>query len=201
MRTIVKTALNLGGQTVSEKMALGNHILTGMNNNANFINPFPAVNILQQTLNDLNVALNNLHPGDTTSTSAMHDKEYELDRTLRMLAAYVEYQSHDNPTVILSSGFSLKQRISRSAPVFTVMHGTLLGGVDLITKSVTGAAYLWQYCPEPMVESGWTATKITNHTTCSYAGLTTGAKYWFRVAVIINDEQQPFSDPVMLMVL
>jgi hypothetical protein len=201
MRTIVKTALNLGGQTVTEKMALGNHILNGMSNNANFNNPFPPVNVLQQTLNDLAVAIANAIPGNTASTSALHDKEYDLDRTLRMMAAYVEYQSHDDPTTVLSSGFALKQRISRSAPAFTVVHGNLQGGVDLITKAVTGAAYLWQYCPEPMLESGWTATKITNHTTCSYAGLTTGAKYWFRVAVIINDEQQPFSDPVMLVVL
>ena len=195
------SVLNLGGQTITEKMAFGNHILNGMSNNANFPSPFPAITILQQTLNDLLVAVSSAMPGNTTATATLHDKEYELERTLRALAAYVEYQSHDDATKVLSSGFSLKQSTSRSAPVFTATHGSLQGVADLITKAVAGAAYVWQRCSDPVTEAGWTDTQITNHANYSYAGLTTGAKYWFRVAVIINDEQQPFCDPVILVVL
>lgn len=201
MNTIVKTALNLRGLSVPEKMGFGNNIQTGMNNNPNFPNTFSFTNILQQALNDLNVALANAHPGDAASTSAMHDKEYELERTLRFLAAYVEYQSHDDPTKALSSGFSLKKAKGSVASVFSATCGVSHGSADLSLIAVKGAAYLCQYCLDPITESGWTGNKITNHASCSYTGLTPVTKYWFRVAVIINDQQQPFCDPVMLVVL
>ena len=76
--------------------------------------------------------------------------------------------------------------------------GRFPGEIDLGCDHRAGAhGYLWQICAgDPSVAANWQALGHGSCTGYTATGLTSGAKYWFRVAVTGSgtDTQSPWSD-------
>jgi len=195
---IIVVVLNMRGLSASEKLTFANRIMRSMTANPNFATPTPTLLILQAVIADLDLAITNWRKGAPLLTSQLQDAVAELIRTLKFMAAYVEYESHNDATKALSSGFTIKSESSHPATGFSGKNGNLSGSADLKTDAVRGAAFLWQQSKDPFSADSWTGDKITNHGKYTYTDCVPLTKMWFRVALIIDDVEQEFSDPISI---
>ncbi len=155
-------------------------------------------NLLTANTN-LNVALLAQKPGDKVTTSNLRAASKEVKRLLRLLAANVEFISNNNEATALSSGFSIKKPIVRDAKTFNAKQGKMSGTVDLEINSYGTAAYVWEMSTDPI--GTWTQLEITVKSKTTVTALTTGTKYWFRVAVITSSGKNDYTDPHMVHVV
>jgi len=83
--------------------------------------------------------------------------------------------------------------------IFATMS-EIFGSIDLMCEPVEGAHfYIWQRCSDPLLEANWQQIEITTATKFTVPGLTSGTKYWFRVAAKGTGAQGPWSDPAQKM--
>ncbi len=195
---ITINARNLKGVRIG---AFASHIYNSLNGNVNFTGINPVLSVLQNLIDVLNNAIAVQIKGDKASTEAVRKAEYNVKRLLKFYAAYVEYFCNDNPVVALTSGFSLRAPSSRSTLEFTVVHGLQAGEVDVKSKATLNASYIFQFTTTPLVESSWVTSVIKKQCKHTIANLTVGTMYYFRVAVVTKDGQQPFCNPINLMVV
>ncbi|MEI6236400.1 MAG: fibronectin type III domain-containing protein [Planctomycetota bacterium] len=74
------------------------------------------------------------------------------------------------------------------------------GTVDLTWDKVRGAnSYMIQKSPDPITGGSWTMGAISTKSSATLSGLTSGTKYWFRVAAIGAAGQGAWSDPATKM--
>jgi len=178
----------------------GQSVLTSMTNNTNFPTPFPPLSDLQTAINGLNDANAASQSGISGSGTAVNAAKRKLSRVLKAMAAYVEYVSDDDETVAITSGFNFKQPAHSTPNVFTATQGVQSGTVDLGSPAI-GGAYVWELTPDPIGISAWSSAGTTILANLTVTGLTPGTKYWFRVAAITNEGQQPFGNPIMVHVI
>lgn len=153
--------------------------------------------LLQNCNKDLKDAL--LANGLRNATSLIEEKRYRVERLLKVIAALVEYEADDNEALALRSGFEIKKDpVSRPSKTFGVEHGVSSGTVDLYIKAENRASYIWEYCVDPLRDEGWVRAGVTIAAKHHIKGLTPGLLYWFQVAVVTKDGQQPFSAPFPL---
>jgi hypothetical protein len=179
----------------------GQSVVTAMTNNSNFLNPYPVLGLLQTALGILNAAIAAQHPGNKLSTEAVKAAKMEVNRILKALAAYVEFESNTDVLKAMSSGFNLVQGANHSGGnIFSATQGVLSGTVDLSSPAI-GGAYAWEFTLDPIIAANWQSATTTILASYTITGLTPGLKYWFRVAAITNEGQQPFCDPIMVHVI
>jgi len=175
-------------------------ILACFTGNVNFPNPYPVLNLLQTAITNLSNAIAAQHPGDKASTSAVKDAKRQLNRVLKALAGYVEFETGTDQTKALTSGFSLAKVRTAIVSAFTVVQGEQSGSVDA-SSPAGGTSYLWGYTTDPIVDANWLTAGITTQSSFTINGLTPGVKYWFRVALITPAGQQSWSTPIMVHVV
>jgi len=74
--------------------------------------------------------------------------------------------------------------------------GDFIGTVDLAWDKVNGArSYIIQITTTPNDEASWKLAGSAVKSSYTVAGLTSGTKYWFRVAALGTAGQGPWSDP------
>ena len=74
------------------------------------------------------------------------------------------------------------------------------GTVDLSWDRVRGASsYIIQKSPNPITDSSWTQAGVSTKSSTTLTGMTSGTKYWFRVAAIGSAGQGAWSDPATKM--
>jgi hypothetical protein len=178
----------------------GQSILTAITNNVYFTNPYPALTILQTAVTNLVNAVAAQHAGDKASTAAVTAAKRELYRVLKMLAAFVEYESNTDEAKALSSGFSLVAVAQASINAFAAVQGLQSGSAD-VSSPGGGSSYIWQYTTDPIGSAIWLGAATTSQASFTIHGLTPGTKYWFRVALISPAGQQPWSNPAMVHVV
>jgi len=200
MKTI-HVVLNTRGLALAQLAVYGQSIATAMSKNSNFPNLFPGVATLQSAVDNFSKAISNAHPGNKESTANVHAAELALNRVLKAIAAHVEYVSNNDETIALSSGFSLRQPNQPGAHTFDATHGLHSGTVNLKSPARGNASYVWQFTPDPPEDAGWQTSAITMQASHVVKGLKAGSKYWFRVGLVTVSGQQPYSDPLMLLVL
>ena len=200
MNSRVLIVLKLKGLSNAQLLVFANHILSSLTGNAHYATPFPALSVLQQCINNLSTALNAQQPGNKASTQAVHNAAYQAERTLRALAAYVQYTCNDDVQVALSSGFSIRQSASHSSSPITVKHGSLPGQFILKTKAVRGASYIWQYA-DNATPNNWITAATSIQSTYTLNGLIPAHTYNFRVAVVDKNGQQPFNTQLNVIAL
>ncbi len=178
-----------------------NTILTKLTGNANYPTPIPSLLLLQTAIDNLNAAIDAANPSSVTIES----KERYLEKVLYALKGYVELACEDDVEKAVSSGFELSQNVGTRPKVFTVKQGQLSGRVDLQCPYKAGAAYVWEYIADPINQNTWLQFKVSNTTTTTttttLSGLTPGTKYWFRVKAVVNDVDQPYTDPHLVHVV
>ena len=197
----VEVTVKVKGLSPTMKLNLANHIYDGVNGNSNFTALYPTPAMLQTAITDYSTALTNQQKGNKGSTSAMKDAMHKLMRTLKAIAACVEYLSNDDETIALSSRLSFKVRGTRTSAPLSVKYGKVSGSVVLKTQRTRGAGYKWQYSTDPITATSWVDagdSTLVNH---PLSGLTAGKVYWFRVAIVKGNTVGDYGSPVSIMVL
>jgi hypothetical protein len=184
--------------SIPEKVEKGRFIITSMTGNANFPVPIPDLTIIAGQINDLETASIAAAGGDVDETANMHAKEHLLDLSLKSLSAYVESIANANPVnaeaITLSAGMEVKSGGTRASVDFEVEPTGNPGEVRLSTKSSPRATFIFQMTTDPVNENSWIPIGQSTRAKMVKGGLLSGVRYYFRVAMIDKNGQNPWSD-------
>jgi hypothetical protein len=197
----VQLVLNFQAYTYLEFSKFTGRICTKMENNPNFPTPMPSVAEMVRDNEAYLKAIKDQVPGDINSTLKVSQMRKHIAHGLKFWASYVVYISKNDVVMASTSGFEIKKESARPSKEFSVKQLKVSGSVELSIKSVKGSAYIWQYSPDPFNESSWVVAATTTLASTTVTGLQAGVKYWFQVALVIGEDQQPFCDPKMLHVV
>jgi hypothetical protein len=200
----MKVKLGIKGMTILAKGELGARIVAAMTGNPNFVTPNPSLADITAAKAAMLTAYNNaltLRQQSNAATDLQVDKEKNYERLLALEAAYVENASGGDEAKIQSAGMSIRDPKVPVGPLSapTDLYAEVGGGdgeIDLNWKPVHGAkSYLIQMTTDPNVPDSWAFKKSSTESFTAITGLTSGSKYWFRVAAVGAAGQGDFSDP------
>lgn len=198
-----KIKLNLR-MTVPEKIQTGRQIVAAMTNNPNFANPNPPLSDIATALSPLDDIYKAHQIAKTevrAKASAEADAELKVDRNLRQIAAYVESVAATDETIIASAGMATKA--ARTSPSMVVAPQALSatagdheGEIDLTWKKVANAkSYIIQSSLDPPTSDSWSHAETVTTANKTVKNLTSGKRYWFRVASVGSLGQSGWSEP------
>ena len=130
-----------------------------------------------------------------------NQKEEALDGVLGQLANYVESISGGDETKITSAGMDVRaaQTATGDLPApetLATSTGDRDGELDLSWDKVNKArSYIVERSPDPPTAVSWQHAAVATRSQTTIGGLTSGTKYWFRVAAIGPNGQSPWSNP------
>lgn len=191
-------------QPVPDKLQTARQIVAAMTNNPNFATPHPPLADVAssvQTVDDAYKAHQMAKAEARAKASAADDAEIQLDRLLRKLAAYVESIADTDETIIASAGMQTKS--SRTTPsilsapeALSATAGNHDGEIDLTWRKVENSrSYIIQASADPPSAESWTHAETATVANKTIQNLTSGKKYWFRVAAIGSLGQSGWSEP------
>ena len=202
---MAKVKLNLRSMSPLELEAFGRQVVKALDGNKDFPNPQPPLATLTAGLDELKTANGDLRTSrqDTATKLSIRDTKVDAIRLmLRQSAAFVEAVSGDNEKMILSAGMGVRSLATPSQPAsapgnLTATEGDHEGEIDLHWDSgrrgVTG--YEIQRSPDPPTQTSWAHQAISSKSSATISGLTSGTRYWFRVATVTSAGQSGWSDP------
>ena len=201
---MAKIKLNLKSLSTPEKIARARQIVTALTDNKDFTAPQPplaqvtaAVDAVEQLNNDVQAA----RATARAKTSELNQQETALDRTLTQLAAYVESVSGDDEAKIASAGMQARAQRSASSDLaapsdLSASAGDHDGEIDLQWDKVNNArSYVVEQSPDPPTDATWSNSTVVVKSQATIEGLTSGKKYWFRVASVGANGQSGWSNP------
>lgn len=197
--------LNLSKLSITEKIAKARQIVTALTGNADFPTPSPPLANITTAANELKTANDEVLASRQTAkekTAIQNQKEDALNQLLTQCAAYVESVGGNNEQLILSAGMAMRAPAvaTTDAPTqpeaLTATAGDHDGEIDLSWDTVAGAkSYVIERSPDP--PTTWTHAGVSTRSTFVVQNLTSGARYWFRVAALNGNGQSGWSDPAM----
>jgi hypothetical protein len=175
-----------------------------MTNNTNFSNPHPSLSDVTASLSTLEQAHTLLQTAKAdvkAKSTAQEDAESKVNRILAQLAAYVESIAGNDETIITSAG--LEAKVARSTPSvlspptgLSTTAGDHEGEIDLAWKKVANAkSYTIQFSPDPPTPESWAHAVVATASFARIEKLTSGKRYWFRVAAVGAMGQSGWSEP------
>ena len=200
---MARIRLNLRNLSITEKLAKGRQIVAAMTNNITFATPIPALPEVTARLDELDKAFALVQAARSevaTRTGTMENAETRLDQTLTQLAGYVESVAGKDDTLITSAGMEIKAAPSATtvppAPDGVgAMAGDHDGVIDLFWKSVPNArSYVIESSTDPATAASWIHAGIATSASKAINNLTSGKRYWFRVAAVSAGGQSGWSE-------
>jgi len=200
---MARIRLNLRNLSLTEKIARGRQIVAAMTNNASFPNPQPPLTDVTTAVDDLEKTFASVQAAKsevTTRVVTQDNADTKLVQTLTQLAGYVESVAGKNDALITSAGMETKS--SRSAPTapitpqgLSATAGEHDGEIYLSWKPVSNArSYAIECSLDPATAGSWTHVGIATSSSKVIPNLTTGKRYWFRVAAIGSVGQSGWSE-------
>ena len=201
---MAKIKLNLSRLPLPEKIHKAKQIVTAMTGNANFPTPVPPLATLTTAINEAEAAFTAAQAARQdakTKTTIQTLKEDALDRLLTQEAGYVEAVAGDDPAKIQSAGMDTKAPpTSTGMPGqpqgLTPTEGDHEGEVDVSWDTVPEAkSYVLEKSLDPPTPTSWNHAGVSTRSSFTITGLTSGTRYWFRVAAVGRIGQSGWSDP------
>jgi hypothetical protein len=202
---MARIKLNLSRLAVPEKIAKARQIVEALTGNTSFPTPNPALPAVTTAITDINSAFEAAQAARQSAkekTSALNEKEDALDRLLTQLAGYVESVAGSNDQLVLAAGMDVKARPvapteKPAGPLsLNITAGDADGEIDLFWEPVASAkSYQIERSTDPNGAAGWTHAGATTKAKATMNGLTSGTRYWFRVAAVGTAGQGGWSDP------
>jgi hypothetical protein len=200
---MARIRLNLKKLSITDKIAKGRQIVTAMSNNGSFPSPNPPLTEVTAALDELTQAsaLVQSTKSDLATRVATQDNAVaKVDQTLTKLAGYVESVAGKDDTLITSAGMETKA--SRSAPTLpnvpqalSANAGEHEGEINLVWKPVQNArSYTIESSVDPAAAASWTHAGIATSASKVITNLTSGKRYWFRVAAVSAGGQSGWSE-------
>lgn len=202
-----KIKLNLRNLPVQEKIAKARTIITSITGNANFPTPTPTLLVVTGATDALETSAATVQTTKAklkTDFSDQAEKEDFLDKIMTQLAAYIESVAGDDETKIHSAGMDTKAAKGPTASLPTLPQaltptiGDHDGEVDLSWDTVPKAkSYIIEMSVDPPTQTTWQHAGVSTKSRFTVTGLTSGTRYWFRVAAVGAAGQSGWSDPAM----
>lgn len=201
---MAKVKLNLKNQTIPQKVQFLQQVVTAMTGNPNFTTPVPDLMAITAAVTDLEIKYNAAQAARQTAqqkTTEQNDSERAADLAVTQLAAYVENASAGDAVKIQSAGMDVRADGAPIGPLpaptdFVATVGDMDGEIDLDWDSVRGAtSYVVERSPDPITPTSWQQAIVVTKSKGTVSGLTSGTKYWFRVAAVGAAGQGAWSDP------
>jgi hypothetical protein len=196
--------LNIRNLSVPDKVARGRQIVAAMTNNSNFSTPHPALSDVTASLATLEQAHTSLQAAKAdvkAKATAEDNAEAKVNQILAQLAAYVESVAGGDETMITSAGLETKVAHSAPSALFSptglgTTAGDHDGEIELSWKKVANAkSYTIQFSPDPPTAESWTHAAVATASFATIEKLTSGKRYWFRVAAVGAMGQSGWSEP------
>jgi len=182
-------------------------ILKNMDGNANFPTPTPALADVTIKLDEYVDLATQAQFRDKRAVLYRNQAGNELKVMLRTLAAYVTMVAEGDASIIVSSGFEVRNE-SDPAPPLTVpvdlraTRNSHSGKVELDWASVKNALnYLVEMTTTDPVSSAaeWINVGTTSRSKFMVDNLDPGTYYWFRVKAYGRRDNSAYSDPAVVM--
>lgn len=177
-------------------------ILNAMQGNLNFPTPDPNLSDLSTALVNFREAVDAAKNADRLLVAIKNAKKEVLVTLLHNLGNYVLFAAKGNAVVALSSGFHIAKTPAPLPPLtkpvnLQLSEGVNSGEMQAVVDKVKGAkAYIFEYTADPLTaESVWVRQSSTQRK-AFIEGLTSGSRYWCRVAAIGINGQVVYSDAV-----
>jgi hypothetical protein len=207
---MAKVKLNFKSLSMPEKITRARIIVQNMTTNAvNFPNPTPKLSDVTVVIDAAEQAYNAALIARDISKQRTAELEQQVDALDTMagrLASFVESASGGKEDIILSAGMevrapSLASGQPPAAPTsLTATTGDHEGELDLTWNASSNAkSYIVERSPNPPTDTSWSQAAVVTTSKTTIDGLTSGAKYWFRVAAVGGSGQSGWSDPAMKM--
>ena len=199
---MAKVKLNLKDFSTTELFEFARNIVTALTGNADFLTPDPPLADVSTSADDLETAYNNSQVARQDSqekTTLMYDKLEGLKNIVTRLGLYVENTSSGEAAKIQSAGMDVRDvpgaSVVPAVPTgLSATAGDMEGEIDLQWEPVQRAvSYAIQQSSDP--PGSWTQAAISTKSKHSIENLTSGDKYWFRVAAVGTAGQSGWSDP------
>jgi hypothetical protein len=202
MKNIILSSFKREGD--SEIITSGYRITGKMDNNENFTDAPAELEEAKQLLPVLQVSVSNAKGRDIEAVNEKNEHKARFIVLLTILAAYVTEKCKGDRGKLLSSGFAISgDKSNRNEPVVSQLEVELGAPGEATTKvkRVRAArAYMHQYTTEPpTTETVWVSEGSKNPY-YTFSGLSSVAKYWFRVVAISQEGQRVYS-PVVTKVI
>jgi len=202
---MAKIKLNLSSLSIPEKLGKAQQIVAALTGNANFATPSPSLANITTATNGLSTAYSEAQAARQSAkekTVAQNQKEDAFDRLLTQLAGYVESVAGNNEQLILSAGMDMRAPATPATdpPVqpqaVTSTAGDHDGEIDLSWDMVIGAkSYVIDKSADPVTAASWSHAGVSTKSSYTAQGLTSGTRYWFRIAAVNNNGQSGWSEP------
>ena len=195
--------LSLRNLSVTDKLAKGRHIVGSLTNNPAFATPsppLPDVTAALDVLDKAQAAVQAAKSDVATRVLAQDEAETKVNQLLTQLAGYVESVAGTDDGLITSIGMETKS--SRSAPQpptvpqgLSATAGEHEGEIKLSWKAISNArSYAIESSQDPATATTWTHLGVATSASKAISGLTSGKRYWFRVAAIGAGGQSGWSE-------
>jgi hypothetical protein len=200
---MARVKLNLKNLSVTDKIAKGRRIIAAMANNASFPNPNPPITDVTTAVDDLEKAFAAVQAAKsevTTRVGIQDNAQTKVDQVLTQLAGYVESVAGKDDTLITSAGMDTKT--PRSTPTLpsapqglSATAGEHEGEIELSWKAVPNTrSYTIEASNDPATSTSWTHVGIATSASKAISNLTSGKRYWFRVAAVGAGGQSGWSE-------
>ncbi|MGB4776389.1 MAG: fibronectin type III domain-containing protein [Daejeonella sp.] len=176
-----------------------------MTGNANFPDPNPSLDEIQEGIDEYSAALDNMGNG-TGATLIKEEKRAKLEKKLKKLGLYVESAADGNAVIAESSGFKLRDKGSPvgvlAKAYLKVVPGPAKGSLHLSVDKVRGAKmYQFEYKLSSDTSNDSWKIVVNSQTSVVISNLVSGEEYVFRVAGLGTNPTRVYSDEVKSFVL
>jgi hypothetical protein len=198
-----KIKLGLSRLSVPELIGLSQQITNAMTGNPNFTTPNPALATITTATGDLQAAYNAANTARIESknkTIEQNERGDALRALLTQLASYVDNISAGKQSVITSAGMDVQSSPTSEAELspptgFTTTTGDGDGEIDLSWNSVANAqSYVVERSLVAPPAAAWEHQVTTTKSKITADNLSSGTRYWFRVAAVGSKGQSGWSD-------
>ncbi|HEX8653509.1 MAG TPA: fibronectin type III domain-containing protein [Pyrinomonadaceae bacterium] len=207
---MAQVKLNFRKLSVTEKIARARQIVEAMTTmSATFPNPVPPLSDITASIDTLEQANADALEARALSkqrTAILEEKVDTLDDAMTRLASFVNAASGGKENIILSAGMDVRTPATSSNFVpdtpntITPTMGDHEGEIDLVWNAKQSAqSYIVQSSPNPPKDDSWTQVAVVTASKHTVTGLTSGSKYWFRVAAVGSGGQSAWSNPAVKM--
>jgi len=180
--------LGLKDISVPQLMVNTKHYLQKMRGNAAFASLTAELRVIAAQLAKLETSYAVSQSRQRGTVDQMHTERKTLEVLLKGLGGLVEVIANSDPenalNIIESAGMVARKLPNTVPKQFSVKAGKEPGSVILNTKAMKRGTYIYEMTTDPNNPSGWEQIIVDVTVRHSWSGLSSGVRYYFRVAVV-----------------
>ena len=203
---MAQVKLGLRDLSIPELIAKIRQVVIAMTGNATYPTPSPTLAALTAAADDLEAKLATAEQARLAAEAATAVQDTSKTTAETLVTAegnYVQQTSGGDAAKIESAGMEVRDPSTPigDLPAPTDLNATVGdhdGQIDLHWDHVRGAkSYLIEKSLDPPTAISWSVALVATKSSASVTGLTSGTKYWFRVAAVGAAGNSGWSQPAV----